>query len=242
MHFTQYCFTQRACCHRNHARQEKASQGSTIERQACVKSNLFMIMHQDYKSKIISPRKTFKLCHTSPAAWVLRHMIFLFLFLRSQQSLTGHKFNIRSALGCAVFQCVDHMPKGPSTNAHLNNRDNDETSVLLLRELTLKRCRQNTEVSERDSKAMVSFIPEMPSHYDQVTTRKLSQLGHKHPVRTAPLWVFASNTPRVKLTNKTNEQGQEGCMQEVPAAKHTKTSFMFSKCLLFVSSFSPQEY
>ena len=202
-----------------------------------MKSNFFMITHQDYKSKIISPRKTFKLpCCLGLAPCDFSSSVFTFK-AKPHRTQVQHPFSSRMR---RVPVCRPHAKR--TINAHLNNGDNDERSVLLLWELTLKRCRQNIEVSERDSKAMVSFIPEMPSHYDQVTTRELSRLGHKHPVRNAPLWVFASNTPRVKLTNKTNEQGQEGCMQEVPAAKHTKTSFMFSKCLLFVSSFSPQEY
>ena len=121
------CFDSKG--YRNHARQERASQGSTTvtvffsnwtnttkklyQPQAYMASNFFMIMYlhtsQSWYTSI-SPRKTFKLCHTLPTPWILHHVNFFF-FPHLKNSFSGCKFNSRSALRSTVFQCLGHIPK-----------------------------------------------------------------------------------------------------------------------------------
>ena len=84
--------------------------------QTCVGSNLFMVMHlytsHGWNESILT-KKTFKLCNTLPASRILHHVIFLLLccFPRLQKRLSGRKFNSCLALGSAVFQCLDHIPR-----------------------------------------------------------------------------------------------------------------------------------
>ena len=81
--------------------------------QACVESNFLMRTHLHtiqcwYKS--ISLRKssnfaTPSILHRSCTMW------FFSLCLHSTKSLLGCELNCRSALGSAIFQCLDHIPK-----------------------------------------------------------------------------------------------------------------------------------
>ena len=120
-----------------------------------------------HKSKLVQKylsNKTFKLCLTFPTPRIWHHVIF-FLFPCLKKSLSVCKFNSRSALVSAVFQCLDHIPREGYKHAFIWTMDTKTKEVcccsgsLLLKGAGQKIC---FKVSERNFKSMVSFIPEIP--------------------------------------------------------------------------------
>ena len=85
--------------------------------------------------------------------------MYFVLLPRSNQSLSGSKFNFRSALRSAVFQCLDHIPKEDYKHAFEQWIQRPRKCVAYLEKMKAKKM---FKMSERYFKSMVSFLAEYP--------------------------------------------------------------------------------